>query len=181
VPKGNCAASHFKGTQVSVRSRRSSRTFRASSLGHCAKAARQGAVQSLPGIRVKSKERPLSVMKDLVTLTCLSGCRYETFGLLTLTNWNHNTVQGGDSGSPWFFTLDGELCLADILSSSLGSYKFYPPDVRHEVTDPAYMQASVNAAMRELSLSNGRTNIYSLTVKDLSKYPIYRQSYNCWP
>ena len=103
-----------------------------------------------------------------------------SFDLLSMTNWNHNTVQPGDSGSPWFFTLDGELCLADILSSSLGS-STYPPNVRHEVTDPAYMQASVNAAMRELSLRNGRTNIYSLTVKDLSNYPIYRQSYNCSP
>jgi hypothetical protein len=35
--------------------------------------------------------------------------------------------------------------------------------------------------MRELSLRNGRTNMYSLTVKDLSKYPIYHSSYNCPP
>ncbi len=111
----------------------------------------------------------------------LGGYRCETFDLLTLTNWNHDTAQGGDSGSPYFFTLDGELCLADILSGSLGSYPISPPDVRHEVTDPAYMQTSVNAAMRELSLRNGRTNIYSLTVLDLSKYPLYRQSHNCSP
>ena len=64
-------------------------------------------------------------------------------------------------------------------SSSLGSVLISSPNPRWEVTDPAYLQASVNGAMRELSLRNGRRNIYSLTVKDLSKYPIYHQSYNC--
>jgi hypothetical protein len=115
------------------------------------------------------------VMKDLVTLTCDSGHRRQTFDLLTLTNWNHDTMQGGDSGSPWFLTLDGELCLACVLSSAL----YF--GVEYEYIDAAYVQACVNAAMRELSLRNGRTNIYALTVKDLSKYPIYHQSYNCSP
>ena len=117
-------------------------------------------------------------MKDLVSLTCytdyISSKRWMQYTNLTLTNWNH-AIANGDSGSPTFFTLDGELCLATIVSSSVDFGVESPEE------DPAYLQASLNAAMRELSLRNGRTNIYTLTVKDLSNYPIYHPSFNCPP
>jgi hypothetical protein len=113
-------------------------------------------------------------MQDLVTLGCYSGYRNKEFAYLTLTNHTFS-FGGGDSGSPDFFVLDGELCLAGLLSSTLhfGDLMDRP--------DPAYAQARVNATMAELSLRNGRTNLYTLTVKDLSKFPVYHPSYQCPP
>lgn len=117
------------------------------------------------------------VMLDLTALQCFFTNRELYFNEITLTNWkDHNVEDGGDSGSPWFFVLEGELCLAKI---NRGAFSFMGGS--HPLTYPAYQHAYVNAAMAELSLRNGRTNIYSLTVKDLSNYPTYGRSYNCPP
>jgi len=115
------------------------------------------------------------VMMDLSTLDCFNGYRSTDFGIMTMTNFQHTVGVGGDSGSPIYLTLDGELCLAAILSSSINFGVIFP------TSDSAYTQASINAAMQELSLRNGRTNIYTLSVKDLSNFPVYRQSYDCPP
>lgn len=74
-----------------------------------------------------------------------------------------------------FFALEAELCLAGIFGCAL-----HFGDLSDTI-DPACAQACVNATMRELSLCNGRTNIYTLTVKDLNKYCIYHPSYECSP
>lgn len=116
------------------------------------------------------------VLQDLTYLQCVSGVRHLYFNELTLTNWkDHNVEAGGDSGSPWFFVLDGELCLARINRSNVSFLG------GKSLSDPAYQQACINAAMRELSLRNGHTNIYTLTVKDLSRFPQYGQNYDCPP
>jgi hypothetical protein len=116
------------------------------------------------------------VLQDLTYLQCVSGGRYLYYDEITLPHWkDHNFFTGGDSGSPQFFALAGELCLANIVSCNInfigGSGLF----------DPAHQQASINAAMRDLSLRNRRTKIYTLTAKDLSKYPTYDRTYKCPP
>lgn len=115
-------------------------------------------------------------LQDLTFLQCDSTNRLLYFHARTLTNLSgHDFRVGGDSGSPRFLVLDGELCLARIEASNLsfiGGRGLY---------DPAYQQACLNAAMRELSLRNRHTNLYTLTVKDLSRYPRFGRSYDCPP
>jgi hypothetical protein len=114
-------------------------------------------------------------MRDLTYLYC-TPYHYFGFNVQTLTNWTgHDFEEGGDSGSPYFFVFDGELCLANIRACNIWFIG------GNSLFDPGYQQASINAAMRELSLRNGRTNVYSLTVKDLSKYPTCGRTFNCPP
>lgn len=115
-------------------------------------------------------------LQDLTFLQCDSTNRYVYFNTRTLTQWrDHEFWQGGDSGSPWFFVLEGELCLVRINASNIIF------EGGRGLSDPTYQQACINAALRELSLRNRRSRIYTLTMKDLSKFPTYGRSYSCSP
>lgn len=92
----------------------------------------------------------------------------------TLKGWGCGRVMGGDSGSPFFMLLDDECCLQGCIGSSLTFANIWDLESNDKLW--SNMVTCVNATMRELSARNGRTNFYTLQVKDLSKFPTYRKS-----
>lgn len=91
-----------------------------------------------------------------------------------LKGWGCGRVMGGDSGSPFFMLLGDECCLMGCIGSSLVFANLW--DLPANDLLWSNMVTCVNATMRELSARNGRTNFYTLQIKDLSVYPTYRKS-----
>jgi len=91
-----------------------------------------------------------------------------------LKGWGCGRVMGGDSGSPFFMLLDGDCCLFGCIGSSIVFGNMWDLSVNDSLW--SNMVSCINATMRELSARNGRTNFYTLQIKDLSRYPSYRKS-----